>query len=104
MTVNKQRGESRKALPFVFMRKHNRCFSDLPACNLLLNINYVVNIDHAVAQIFFVFSVTPTMTQSAMMANECGGDSEYVSMEVCVSTILGLVFIPFYVWLMQYIL
>ena len=65
---------------------------------------HVFNIDHAVAQIFFVFSVTPTMTQSAMMANECGGDSEFVSMEVCVSTILGLVFIPFYVWLMQYIL
>ena len=65
---------------------------------------HILPVDRSVAQVFFVFGVTPTMTQSAMMANECGGDSEFVSMEVGVSTILGLVIIPFYVWLMQYVL
>ena len=52
-------------------------------------------------QVFFVFSTMPAMTQLGIMAKESGSDYKFASASVGITSLLSMVSIPFYMWLMQ---
>lgn len=54
--------------------------------------------------VFFIESGLPTQTQSCIWAQEHGGDAEYAAGGIALSTLLGLVTIPIYAWVLGFIL
>ncbi|MDR1540984.1 MAG: AEC family transporter [Clostridiales bacterium] len=61
----------------------------------------ILPISTRMKQTFFVFSVMPAMTQLGIMAKETGSDYRFASVAVTVTTLLSMLFIPLYMWLMQ---
>ncbi len=52
-------------------------------------------------KVFFVLSCMPVMTQCGIMAKEYDADYEYASMMITVTTIASLLFIPFYMYIIE---
>ncbi len=90
----KASGLSRDLLAILGMRF---LFSPL----LMAAICLVLPIPSADKMVFFVFSTMPAMTQLGIMAKESGSDYRFASAAVGITTLLSMVSIPLYMWLMQ---
>lgn len=52
-------------------------------------------------QVFFVLSTMPSMTQMGMMAKEYGSDYEFACTIIMLTTIIGMMTIPLFMFIMQ---
>lgn len=53
------------------------------------------------AKVFLMQAGMPAMTNMTILANSVGADADYSTMINCVSLMLGIFFIPFYMYLLS---
>lgn len=59
------------------------------------------HLDPMMEKIFVIMAAMPAMTNSAIVVRGYGGDYKYAAMLTAVSTVLAVVMIPFYMWLIH---
>lgn len=59
------------------------------------------HLDPMMEKVFVIMAAMPAMTNSAIVARGFGGDYKYAAMLTAVSTVLAVVIIPFYMWLVH---
>ena len=52
-------------------------------------------------KVFVIMAAMPAMTNTAIVAKSYGGDYKYAAMLTAVSTVLAVVVIPFYMWVVH---
>ena len=52
-------------------------------------------------KVFVIMAAMPAMTNTAIVAKSYGGDYKYAAMLTAVSTVLAIVVIPFYMWVVH---
>ncbi len=59
------------------------------------------NLDPMMEKVFVIMAAMPAMTNTAIVAKGYGGDYKYAAMLTAVSTLLAVIAIPFYMWLVH---
>lgn len=59
------------------------------------------HLDPMMEKVFVIMAAMPAMTNTAIVAKGYGGDYKYAAMLTAVSTVLAVVMIPFYMWLVH---
>ena len=62
----------------------------------------VIPADPLLKRVFLVLSVMPAMTQMGIMAKECGSDYEFASVLVAITSIISMVLLPVFVFIMEH--
>ncbi len=52
-------------------------------------------------QVFYILALMPAMTQLGIMAHSYHSDSEFTGAWIAISSVVGVITIPFFVWLLQ---
>ena len=60
------------------------------------------HLDPMMEKVFVIMAAMPAMTNTAIVAKSYGGDYKYAAMLTAVSTVLAVIAIPFYMWLVHY--
>ncbi len=59
------------------------------------------DLDPMMQKVFVIIAAMPAMTNISIVAKNYGGDYKYAAMLISVSTVLAIIMIPFYMWLIH---
>ncbi|MDP3386866.1 MAG: AEC family transporter [Eubacteriales bacterium] len=59
--------------------------------------------DKLSTQVMVIMSAMPAMVQTSLVAEMYGADSKYVAFTISLTTVMGLFFIPFYMFVLNYL-
>lgn len=59
------------------------------------------NLDPMMEKVFVIMAAMPAMTNTAIVAKSYGGDYKYAAMLTAVSTVMAVIAIPFYMWVVH---
>ena len=60
-----------------------------------------LHLEPMMEKVFVIMAAMPAMTNTAIVAKSYGGDYKYAAMLTAVSTVLAIVVIPFYMWVVH---
>lgn len=68
---------------------------------LVLAVLPFVDVNPLMARVFVIMSAMPAMTNISIVSRQYGGDYKYAALLSAVSTVMAVVTIPFYMWLIH---